>query len=188
MQILAISGSPRAASVNTALLRGLIAVAPDPFRFTLFTGVGDLPVFSPDREGPLTPGPVLAFADAVANAQGIVIACPEYVHTIPGGMKNAIDWLVSRDEIIGKPIALIHASAHRGDDMLADLRRVLATVSDRFMPHVFARFPLHELSPDKVAGTLARPQHRVTLQRYLAAFAQAADQRARIEPAAPDRS
>jgi chromate reductase, NAD(P)H dehydrogenase (quinone) len=174
MQILAISGSPRAASVNTALLRGLIAVAPDPLRFTLFTGVGDLPVFSPDREGPLTPGPVLAFADAVANAQGIVIACPEYVHTIPGGMKNAIDWLVSRDEIIGKPIALIHASAQRGDDMLADLRRVLATVSTGFMPQVFARFALHNLTPDQVARTLAQPHHRAALARYLAAFAQVA--------------
>ena len=51
-----------------------------------------------------------------------------------------MDWLVSRPELVGKPIALIHA-AHRGEDVLADLRRVLATVSDGFAPEVFARFP-----------------------------------------------
>jgi chromate reductase, NAD(P)H dehydrogenase (quinone) len=174
MNILAISGSPRTASVNTALLRGLIAAAPDAFRFTLFTGVADLPVFSPDREGALTPAPVLAFADAVRRADGIVIASPEYVRTIPGGLKNAIDWLVSRDEIIDKRISLIHASSHRGEDMLADLRRVLATISAGFLPQVFARFPLHKLTPDEIAETLARPRHRATLRRYLAAFAQAA--------------
>jgi chromate reductase, NAD(P)H dehydrogenase (quinone) len=173
MHVLAISGSPRAASVNTALLRGLIAAASGSFRFTLFTGLADLPVFSPDREGPLTPAPVLAFAEAVGRADGVVIACLEYVHTIPGGLKNAIDWLVSRDEIVGKPIALIHASRHRGDDMLADLRRVLATVSTGFMPQVFARFPLQKLTLDEVAMALAQPQHRRVLRSYLAGFAQA---------------
>jgi NAD(P)H-dependent FMN reductase len=72
-------------------------------------------------------------AAAVARADGLVIACPEYVRALPGGFKNAVDWLVSRDEIIVKPIALIHAS-HRGDDMLEQLRLVLGTVSETSPP------------------------------------------------------
>src|SRR6185295_6490353 len=115
MNILAISGSTRAASANTALLHALARHAPRGVSVEVFDRVAGLPIFTPDREGPPAPPIVESFAAAVARADGIVIACPEYVRAIPGGMKNAIDWLVSRDEIIAKPIALIHAS-HRGDD------------------------------------------------------------------------
>jgi len=167
MRILAISGSLRAASTNTALLRGLAAVAPG--QVTVFDGLAGLPAFSPDLEGALTPAPVLAFATAVA-ADGLVIACPEYIHALPGAFKNALDWLVSRQELVGKPIALIHAS-HRGEDVLADLRRVLGTVSDRFAPDIFARFPLTKKTPAEVAEALQAPDAQANLRRYLVEFA-----------------
>ena len=141
MNILAISGSTRAASANTALLQALARNAPHGVSVRVFAGIADLPIFSPDLEDPPAPPAVEAFAAAVARANGIVVACPEYVHAIPGGFKNAIDWLVSRDEIIAKPIALIHAS-HRGDDMLEQLRLVLGTVSENFTTEIFARFAL----------------------------------------------
>ncbi len=70
----------------------------------------------------------------------MVVARSEYVHALPGAFRNALDWLEPRPEPIGKPIALLHAS-YRGEDALADLRRVLATVSDGFAPGIFARFP-----------------------------------------------
>ena len=170
MHLLALSGSLRAASTNTALLRAFAATAAPPVTVTVFDGLAQIPLFSPDREGDATPPQVLAFAAAVAQADGLVIACPEYVHALPGAFKNALDWLVSRPELIGKPIALLHAS-HRGEDVLADLRRVLATVSDRFAPDVFARFALGKQSPAEVAETLAQPEHRATLQAFLNAFA-----------------
>ena len=88
----------------------------------------------------------------------------------PGGLKNAIDWLVSRDTLVGKPMALMHAS-HRGDDMLESLRQVLATVSNRFAPELFLRLPLMKLSPAEIAERLARPENVGALQAYLAAFA-----------------
>lgn len=170
MHLLALSGSLRAASTNTALLQALAAAAPPPFVVTVFDGLAQIPLFSPDREGDATPRQVLAFARAVAQADGLVIACPEYVHALPGAFKNALDWLVSRPELIGKPIALLHASS-RGDDVLADLRRVLATVSDRFAPDVFARFALTKQPPAQVAETMAQPEHRAALLTFLAAFA-----------------
>lgn len=166
MHLLAISGSLRAASTNTALLRALAALAPQ--TVTLYENMAALPLFSPDHEAN-TPAPVLAFAAAVARADGLIIACPEYIHALPGAFKNALDWLVSRPELIHKPIALLHAS-HRGEDVLADLRRVLATVSDRFAPDIFARFALGKLTPTEVAADMAQPTNRAALQAFLARF------------------
>lgn len=170
MQILAISGSLRRASTNTALLQALADQAATPMRVTVFVGLADLPPFNPDLEGALTPALVLDFARAVDRADGIIISCPEYVHALPGAFKNAVDWLVSRQEIIHKPMALLHAS-HRGDAVLADLRRVLATVSSRFAPDIFAQFNLTSLSPQTVAKVLAAPDHAATLMAFSKQFA-----------------
>jgi chromate reductase len=169
MQLLALSGSLRVKSTNSALLRALAEQAKPPVTVALYQGLGQLPLFSPDLEA-ATPNAVLDFAQAVARADGLVISCPEYIHALPGAFKNALDWLVSRDELIGKPIALLHAS-HRGEDVLADLRRVLATVSERFNPQIFARFALAKLSPEDVANRMAEPANRLMLEEFLAGFA-----------------
>ncbi len=170
MHILALSGSLRRASTNTALLQALAVHAGPSHTVTVFSGLADLPAFNPDREGPHTPASVMAFARAVDLADGLIVSCPEYVHALPGSFKNAIDWLVSRTEIIGKPIALLHAT-HRGDDVLSDLRRVLATVSDRFTPDIFAQFNLRSLTPEAIAEDLARPEQAARIQTFLNDFA-----------------
>jgi chromate reductase, NAD(P)H dehydrogenase (quinone) len=170
MNILALSGSGRASSTNTALLRALAATAPQ-HQITVFTEIATLPVFSPDRETAPLPPQVQSFVTLIRKADGLIIASPEYVRSIPGGLKNAIDWLVSRDEIITKPIALIHAS-HRGDDMLEQLRLVLSTVSTGFAPELFQRFNLMKRSPEDIAQHLAEAPQQQALQAYLAAFTQ----------------
>ncbi|HHB81818.1 MAG TPA: NAD(P)H-dependent oxidoreductase, partial [Aliiroseovarius sp.] len=106
--MLAISGSLRAASTNTALLHALALSAPPSVRVELFDGLAGLPAFSPDLEGAATPQPVRRFAARIQAADGVVISCPEYARALPGAFKNAIDWLVSRDEIVSKPVALLH--------------------------------------------------------------------------------
>ena len=95
----------------------MAAMAPSDIAIDVFDRIGDLPVFSPDLETPQPPDNVRRFIERVAESDGLVISSPEYVHSLPGGLKNAIDWLVSGDQVVGKPIALVHAS-HRGDDML----------------------------------------------------------------------
>jgi chromate reductase len=169
MQLLALSGSLRVNSTNSALLRAIAVQAKPPITVTVYQGLGLLPLFSPDHEAN-TPSAVLDFANAVARADGLVISCPEYIHALPGAFKNALDWLVSRDELIGKPIALLHAS-HRGEDVLADLRRVLATVSDRFAPDIFARFAMGKLAPEAVELLMTEPANLKELQDFLANFA-----------------
>ena len=170
MKFLAISGSARRASTNTAMLRALQNVAEPNHAVSLYDRIGDLPVFSPDREDEALPAQVEILAESIARADGLIIASPEYVRSIPGGMKNAIDWLVSRDELIAKPIVLAHAS-HRGDDMLAQMRIVLGTVSARFNPDLFLRFHLMALSPQAIEERLSEAAAVEEIRTFLERFA-----------------
>jgi chromate reductase, NAD(P)H dehydrogenase (quinone) len=170
MKILTISGSGRGNSTNTAMLRAVAEIGRPDHDVTVFSGVADLPVFSPDLETAQLPDTVLAFVEMIRQNDGLIISSPEYVRSIPGGLKNAIDWLVSREEIINKPIALMHAS-HRGDDMLDQLRIVLSTVSAKFCQDLFLRFPLMKQSPEDIQRTLLEPPNRATVSRFLADFA-----------------
>ncbi|MEP4433750.1 MAG: NADPH-dependent FMN reductase, partial [Hyphomicrobiales bacterium] len=149
MKILAISGSVRQGATNAALLKGIAEAAKSDCKIELFEGLVSLPIFSPDVDVADTPESVLEFATLVGKADGLIISSPEYVRAIPGGLKNAIDWLVPREELVNKPIALVHAS-HRGDDMLESMRLVLHTVTSSFDEKSFVRFPLMTKTPDEV--------------------------------------
>lgn len=160
MKILTLSGSVRAASTNSILLNTLQQCAPLGMKIEHYLGIGVLPIFNPDFEGSKTPDKVLSFCSAIENADGVLIASPEYVRAIPGGLKNAIDWLVSREEIMSKPIALAHGT-YRGDDMLDFLRKVLETVSDRFSREIFLRIPLNSTIPVTTESVLADKKNRL---------------------------
>ncbi|TDK46852.1 NADPH-dependent FMN reductase [Antarcticimicrobium luteum] len=170
MKLLAVSGSARRASTNTALLRAVAAVAPQGIEISVFDGVGQLPVFSPDLEEGPPPPSVQALMEAIAQSDGLILSSPEYVHAIPGGLKNAIDWLVSGEHIIGKPVALMHAS-HRGDDMLAALRLVLSTVTERFAPEIFLRLPLMKMTPGAIMEVVGEGEYRAQAVDFLEEFA-----------------
>jgi chromate reductase, NAD(P)H dehydrogenase (quinone) len=170
MNFFAVSGSARLGSTNTAMLRSLQSAAGSAHVITIFDRINELPVFSPDLEYPNTPKQVLRFAKSVEEADGLIVASPEYVRSIPGGLKNAIDWLVSRDELIGKPIVLAHAS-HRGDDMLRQLRIVLGTVSLRFNEDLLLRFHLMELSPEEIGRLLSQEHCQAEMRKFLDEFA-----------------
>lgn len=169
MKLLAISGSLRAASTNTALLEALAATVPADIEITPYRGLGDLPIFNPDDEGERTPEAVAQWAAAVDAADGLVIACPEYAHGIPGGLKNALDWLVSRFEIPGKPVMLVHGS-HRGQFALDALREVLRTMSVDLVDAAFVRIPLVGKTADERAAILADERVRRELRDALEIF------------------
>jgi len=169
VKILAISGSARESSTNTALLRAMRKLAPVDVELLVIHNLNTLPIFSPDTEGNKTPMVVCEFLETVSVADGIIISSPEYVRAIPGGLKNAIDWMVSRFEIIDKPISLVHAS-HRGDDMLASLRLVLSTVSSNFLESLFFRIPLIGKSPQEITELLSQPEHESQIVSFLHNF------------------
>lgn len=168
LRLLGLSGSLRAASTNTALLRAAARAAPPAIDLTLYDGLGRLPVFNPDLEGAASPAEVLDLRDRVLRADGLVIACPEYAHGIPGGLKNALDWLVSGSEIPHKPVALFHASS-RSLHGRAALSEVLRTMSAP--PLTEFTLPLLGRSPDEVARLLAAPEQIAALRAALIGFA-----------------
>lgn len=171
MRFLAISGSARRLSTNTHLLHAISRVAPAGIDIRVFDRIGELPVFSSDLEGENTPQRVLEFMGAIDESDGLIISSPEYVRTLPGGLKNAIDWLVSGDTLIGKPVVLMHASL-RGDDMLATLRMVLSTVTQNFNADIFLRFPVMKEAPDSIAAVIGRADNRRQVEEYLLAFSE----------------
>ncbi len=110
-ELLLISGSTRPASSNTAVLRTAGHLAPDSVTTTLYTGLVELPAFVP--ETPATPPAVSELCAAIARADLVVFCTPEYAGTLPGSLKNLLDWTVGTADLYEKPVAWINAAAHR---------------------------------------------------------------------------
>jgi len=114
MQILAISGSLRAASANTNLLKAAAAMAPEEVTLSLYDGLGDLPPFNPDVDKDPLHAAVAEFRSQLRQSAGVVFSTPEYAHGVPGVLKNALDWVVASGELYSKPVALFSASPRAG--------------------------------------------------------------------------
>ncbi len=132
LRVLAISGSLRARSSNTEVLRAAERLVPDEFAVSLYTGIGELPHFNPDldHEESVPPRAVAELRARVANADVVLISTPEYAHGVPGSLKNALDWLVSGSEIPGKPIGVLMTSG-RPVHARTSLEETLRTMSTR---------------------------------------------------------
>lgn len=110
MQILAISGSLRAASTNTTLLKAAAALVPQDVTLNVYDGIGDLPHFNPDLDTDPPRAAVGELRFQLRKSAGVIISSPEYAHGVPGVLKNALDWLVASGELYEKPVALFSAS------------------------------------------------------------------------------
>ncbi len=110
MKIVAISGSLRVASSNTALVRAALASAPPEVETALYDGLASLPHFSPELDADIAPASVQEFRAQIASADGVLFCTPEYAYGIPGSLKNALDWLVASGELWRKPVAALSAS------------------------------------------------------------------------------
>lgn len=109
-RLLAISGSLRSGSFNTALLRAAQGLLPEGVTVELYEGLGDLPHFNPDLDVDQPPVQVADLRGRIARADGVLVCSPEYAHGVPGSLKNALDWIVSSGEFTNKPTMLINAS------------------------------------------------------------------------------
>jgi chromate reductase, NAD(P)H dehydrogenase (quinone) len=135
MDVLGISGSLRRGSHNTELLRAAASLLPSRVGFELFDGLGEILPFNEDLERS-APQPVQRLRAEIAAADAILIATPEYNHSIPGHLKNALDW-VSRphytNTLRGKPVAVMGASTGLFGAVWAqaELRKVLSAIGAR---------------------------------------------------------
>jgi chromate reductase len=133
MRILGLSGSLRRDSHNTSLLRAAAMSLPPGVELDLYDGLDDLPHYNADIDGEPAPEPVARLREAIAAADGVLIATPEFNGSIPGALKNALDW-ASRpfpdNALRGKPVAVVGASTGMFGAVWAqaEVRKVLRTI------------------------------------------------------------
>ena len=173
LHLLGLSGSLRAGSHNTALLRAAATLVPANTTLTVRT-VHGIPIYDGDVEAQGLPSEVVALREAIRAADGVLLATPEYNHGVPGGLKNALDW-VSRgpdSPLRGKPFAIVSASSGGMGGVRAQLAWLptFACVGARVLHD--AEFYLSNAGQAFTGeSTLADERTRERLSAFLDAFA-----------------
>jgi chromate reductase len=137
MRVLGISGSLREGSHNTRLLRAAADLLPPGAELRIFDGLGEVPPFNEDEERKPPPG-VVALKEAIAGADAVLVSTPEYNHSIPGVLKNALDWVsrpMAENPMRGKPALVIGASTGMFGAVWAqaETRKVLGALGARVL-------------------------------------------------------
>ena len=169
LRLLAISGSLRAMSSNTALLRLASEVAPSDVAITMYDGLATLPHFNPDDDVDTPPEVVQRLRAQVGESDGLLFCSPEYAHGVPGSLKNALDWLVASEELPHKPVALLNASPW-ATHAQASLVETLTVMTTRIVHEACATIPVTrgDLAAD---GMIASTEIRAALRAALDVFA-----------------
>ena len=173
MNVLGIAGSLRRGSFNRQLLNQAAACAPAGVAVRVCEGLAAMPLFNEDIEVEASAeGPVADVRRMVKAADGLLISTPEYNQSIPGVLKNIVDWLSRDDSLIGKPVAVIGATAGRWGTRLAQstLRHVLYATESRVMPAPTLFLVEAERAFDR-DGRLIDGPNRERLREVLTAFA-----------------
>jgi chromate reductase len=138
MRVLGISGSLRRDSHNSALLRAAAERLPAGSELVPFERLSEIPPYDEDVEGRGVPEPVHELREAIRDADAVLIATPEYNHSIPGQLKNALDWAsrpAGKSALNGKPAAVVGASTGMFGAVWAqaELRKVLGAMGGRVL-------------------------------------------------------
>src|SRR5207247_6424055 len=166
MRILGISGSLRRDSHNTSLLRAAAEAAGPEVELELYEGLKQIPPYDEDDDVHPPPASVARLNQAIATAEAVLFATPEYNASIPGQLKNALDWVsrpVATNALRNKPVAVVGAStgAFGAAWAQAELRKVLAALGARVLdvelpvPHAHTRFDEGELTDEEIRASLA---------------------------------
>ena len=168
-------GSLRRGSFNAAVARALPALAPPGVTIEPLGSIGDFPIYNADVEAQGIPAPVVSMSEAIANTDGVIVVTPEYNYSIPGGLKNAIDWLsrVKPQPFLDKPVALASAAVGMlgGARAQYHLRQTFVMLEARVFnkPEVFVGQANHKI--DAQSGELTDPPPRDVIAKQLAGFA-----------------
>jgi len=174
MRILLISGSTRAASTNSAFVRTAAACAPTGVGAEVYGGLTGLPHFNPDDDGTSLPAPVAELRAAVAGSDAVLFCTPEYAGTLPGALKNLLEWLVGGTEMTDKPVAWVNVAAdeRRGGGATATLQVVLGYIQALLVEDACRHIPVtREAIGDD--GLIGDPGTRAAIADALAALAHA---------------
>lgn len=174
VSVVILCGSLRRASHNAAIARALPGLAPEGMATRPLGSIGDFPIYNADIQAEGFPAPVTAMAEAIRAADGVIIVTPEYNYSIPGGLKNAIDWLsrLPQQPFEGKPLAIQSASMSLFGGARAQyhLRQALVFLDARILnrPEVMVAQAQNRISE---AGELTDAGTRDVISAQLKAFA-----------------
>jgi NAD(P)H-dependent FMN reductase len=129
--VFVIIGSASKNSANQKLVENFGNLIKDDFNLTIFNDLKTLPHFDPELSTDNPPKPIIEFRNSIDKADGVLICTPEYIFSIPSGLKNAIEWCVSTTVFSDKPAGLITASAH-GQKGHEELKLIMKTVMTKF--------------------------------------------------------
>jgi chromate reductase, NAD(P)H dehydrogenase (quinone) len=182
-KILGISGSLRRDSHNTKLLRAAVEAAGHDVEFELYDGLKAVPPYDEDDDVEPRPEAVARLCEAITRADAVLFATPEYNSSIPGQLKNAIDWVsrpVATNPLRNKPVAVVGAStgAFGAVWAQAELRKVLASLGARVLDvevpvsHAHTRFEDEQLADEEIReqitdalnGLVAEVRSRASLE------------------------
>ena len=150
VKVLALVGSLRAASINRQLAELAAETAPNGVTVTVFEGLGDLPFYNEDIDNAEVPAPVVALREAAAEADAALVVTPEYNGSIPGVLKNAIDWLsrpFGNGALKDKPMAVVGGSFGRYGGVWAhdETRKSFAIAGPRVVEDLKLSVPFKSL-------------------------------------------
>ena len=171
-RVLMISGSTRAGSTNSALCRTAAVAAPNGIEVDCYLALAELPHFNPDDDHDRLPGPVQELRERIRRADAVLFCTPEYAGTLPGSLKNLLDWTVGGTELTAKPVAWVKAAAdpRRGEGAHATLAVVLGYVQADIVAGACRHVPLtrEAVGPDGlVADPVTRGRLADTIQALL---------------------
>jgi chromate reductase, NAD(P)H dehydrogenase (quinone) len=181
--ILGVSGSLRRDSWNTKLLQAGAELLPPGFKLEIYEGLKAIPPYDEDDDREPAPAAAADFRAAIAGAEGLLFATPEYNSSVPGQLKNAIDWAsrpLATNPIRNKPVAVVGAStgAFGAVWSQAELRKVLAATGARVVDGEVALG--HAPTRFDEDGRLADNQIREELQEVISTLATEIQQRAQL--------
>lgn len=130
-KVLAICGSTRIESANLQIINAIVNLSSHDLDFELYNQLEKLPHFNPDIDNENVPEIVKDLRNKISTADGVLICTPEYVFSLPGSLKNAIEWTVSTTVFSDKPVALITASS-LGQKAHEALQLIMKTVQAKF--------------------------------------------------------
>ena len=149
MRVLGLSGSLRSDSHNSTLLRHAGELLPEGAELVTFGGLKAIPPYDPDEDGGTRPFAVRALGEAIAAADAVLVATPEYNHSLPGQLKNALDWMsrpLAESPLREKPVAVIGASTGMFGAVWAqaEARKVLGAIGARVLDRELPVASAHE--------------------------------------------
>jgi chromate reductase, NAD(P)H dehydrogenase (quinone) len=166
--IFAIIGSASDRSANQKLVEYIAALTKDQLQFKIFNELKTLPHFDPVLSTDNTPAIITTFRNEIEKADAILICTPEYVFSIPSGLKNAIEWCVATTVFSDKPIGIITASAH-GVKAHEELQLIMKTVMTKFTNDTTLLIQGIKGKIDD-AGNITNEQTKQEVNDFVAAF------------------